>query len=170
MDDGALAGPGLFDESMDSGLPPSLEPAKGGQHPEVERLRSPKPIRESGGDEPSAPSRPSKKTRFSEPAPASGYIKTRGCPACETGMNAPGIRHSAACRRVNQPVVAAPESCHHAGSCNLRAARNGVEHALSNLRQSTCSARLKRPRSGTDPLPNSQVIQKGMRTFSQNTT
>ena len=27
------------------------------------------------------------------------YIFTPGCPSCETGMNAPGIRHSAACKR-----------------------------------------------------------------------
>ena len=27
------------------------------------------------------------------------YLFTPGCPSCETGMNAPGIRHSAACKR-----------------------------------------------------------------------
>ena len=47
-------------------------------------------------------------TGTSEPsAPSRGYIKTRHCPACESGMNAPGIRHSATCRRVNQPVQVA---------------------------------------------------------------
>ena len=34
---------------------------------------------------------------------SSSYVKTRGCPACESGMNAPGIRHTAKCRRVNMP-------------------------------------------------------------------
>ena len=33
------------------------------------------------------------------------YSKTPGCPSCDTGMNAPGIRHSAKCRRINQPVA-----------------------------------------------------------------
>ena len=33
------------------------------------------------------------------------YTKTPGCPSCDTGMNAPGIRHSAKCKRINQPVV-----------------------------------------------------------------
>ena len=27
------------------------------------------------------------------------YLFTPGCPSCETGMNAPGMRHSAACKR-----------------------------------------------------------------------
>ena len=33
------------------------------------------------------------------------FVKTRHCKACETGMVAPGIRHSAQCRRNNDPVV-----------------------------------------------------------------
>ena len=33
------------------------------------------------------------------------YTKTPGCPSCDTGMDAPGIRHSAKCKRINQPVV-----------------------------------------------------------------
>ncbi|CAE7200879.1 unnamed protein product [Symbiodinium sp. CCMP2592] len=37
----------------------------------------------------------------SEAAP-SGRVFTRGCPACESGMNAPGIRHNADCKRRNQ--------------------------------------------------------------------
>ena len=78
------------------------EPAKGGQHPEVEkRMLHRAPVEE--GTLESGTSRPVKKVRFSENPGTSGYIKTRECPACETGMNAPGIRHSAACRRVNQP-------------------------------------------------------------------
>ena len=32
----------------------------------------------------------------------SGRLFTRGCPSCETGMNSPGIRHNAECRRRNQ--------------------------------------------------------------------
>ena len=32
------------------------------------------------------------------------YVKTRHCPACESGMVAPGIRHSAQCERNNDPV------------------------------------------------------------------
>ena len=32
----------------------------------------------------------------------SSRLFTRGCPSCETGMNAPGIRHNAECRRRNQ--------------------------------------------------------------------
>ena len=32
------------------------------------------------------------------------FVKTRHCPACETGMVAPGIRHSAQCRRNNDPI------------------------------------------------------------------
>ena len=31
-----------------------------------------------------------------------GRIFTRGCPACESGMVAPGIRHNADCKRRNQ--------------------------------------------------------------------
>ncbi|CAE7635150.1 unnamed protein product [Symbiodinium sp. CCMP2592] len=37
----------------------------------------------------------------SEAAP-SGRVFTHGCPACESGMNAPGIRHNADCKRRNQ--------------------------------------------------------------------
>ena len=33
------------------------------------------------------------------------YSKTPGWPSCDTGMNAPGIRHSVKCRRINQPVA-----------------------------------------------------------------
>ena len=36
--------------------------------------------------------------------PLVGRIFTRGCPACESGMEAPGIRHSAKCRRTNMPM------------------------------------------------------------------
>ena len=36
--------------------------------------------------------------------PVLGRIFTRGCPACESGMEAPGIRHSAKCRRTNMPM------------------------------------------------------------------
>ena len=32
----------------------------------------------------------------------SGRLFTRGCPSCETGVNAPGIRHNAECKRRNQ--------------------------------------------------------------------
>ena len=35
-------------------------------------------------------------------ARSSGRLFTRGCPSCETGMNAPGIRHNAECKRRNQ--------------------------------------------------------------------
>ncbi len=50
------------------------------------------------------------------------YIFTRGCPSCESGMNVPGIRHSARCRRINQampenkvdnPVVGAAGDSQH---------------------------------------------------------
>ena len=94
----------------EGGFPPMLEPARGGQHPSLESQRK-KPTR-SGEEE----KRLTKRLRFSdapmteasEPsAPSRGYIKTRHCPACESGMNAPGIRHSATCRRVNQPVQVA---------------------------------------------------------------
>ena len=87
-----------------------LEPARGGQHPSLESQRK-KPTR-SGEEE----KRSTKRLRFSDTpmieesapsAPSQGYIKTRHCPACESGMNAPGIRHSATCRRVNQPVQVA---------------------------------------------------------------
>ena len=46
------------------------------------------------------------------------YVFTPGCPSCETGMNAPGIRHSAACKRrqgvestipVEEPPVFQPQ-------------------------------------------------------------
>ena len=33
------------------------------------------------------------------------YVKTRHCKACESGKVAPGIRHSAQCKRNNDPVV-----------------------------------------------------------------
>ena len=100
--------PGGGGDELNFDLPPTLEPAKGGQHPEVERMKQ----RKSPGEdsEPSS-NRAAKKVRFSDPPSAvpSGYIKTRGCPACESGMNAPGIRHSAVCRRTNQPVVVQQE-------------------------------------------------------------
>ena len=100
--------PGGDGDELNFDLPPTLEPAKGGQHPEVERMKQ----RKSPGED-SEPSngRATKKVRFSDPpsAVAGGYIKTRGCPACESGMNAPGIRHSAVCRRTNQPVVVQQE-------------------------------------------------------------
>ena len=34
---------------------------------------------------------------------------TRGCPSCETGMNAPGIRHNKACRRAQAEAQSGPE-------------------------------------------------------------
>ena len=33
-----------------------------------------------------------------------GRVFTRHCPACESGMEAPEIRHNARCRRANEPV------------------------------------------------------------------
>jgi hypothetical protein len=48
-------------------------------------VTSPEPKRESTGTEPEPPA---KKVRY-----------TRGCPACESGMNAPGMRHSASCKK-----------------------------------------------------------------------
>ena len=95
--------PGFDDD--DGGLPPMLEPARGGQHPEVEaRVRGQKVEREKSHDD-----RNPKKLRVEDGRSESrpGYIRTRHCPACESGMVAPGIRHSATCRRVNQPVVVA---------------------------------------------------------------
>ena len=77
---------------------------------------------------------PTKKVRFSEnenepnvtenPVPPSpvtpgqatdssdvgGRVFTRHCPACETGMEAPGIRHNARCRRANSPMQVADDS------------------------------------------------------------
>ena len=46
-----------------------------------------------------------------------GYVFTRNCPSCESGMNAPGIRHSKACRLRNklwheQVQVAEPLQTH----------------------------------------------------------
>ena len=54
--------------------------------------------------------RPSAENVSSEKLPAmdssvarpSGRLFTRGCPSFETGVNAPGIRHNAECRRRNQ--------------------------------------------------------------------
>ena len=101
-------GDGGADLDLDFDLPPTLEPAKGGQHPEVERMKQ---RRSPGEDSEPSSRRAAKKVRFSStPSPApGGYIKTRGCPACESGMNVPGIRHSAVCRRTNQPVVVPQE-------------------------------------------------------------
>ena len=98
--------PGFHDG--DGGLPPMLEPARGGQHPEVEaRIRGQKAERAESHED-----RNPKKLKVGDGKSESqhGYIKTRHCPACESGMVAPGIRHSAACRRVNQPVIANPRS------------------------------------------------------------
>ena len=77
---------------------------------------------------------PTKKVRFSEnenepnatesPVPPSpvtpeqtaessdvgGRVYTRHCPACETGMEAPGIRHNARCRRANSPMQVPDDS------------------------------------------------------------
>ena len=35
-------------------------------------------------------------------------VFTRGCPSCETGMNAPGIRHNATCRRAQAAAESSP--------------------------------------------------------------
>ena len=38
-----------------------------------------------------------------------GFVFTPGCPSCESGMNAPGIRHSAKCKRNQEPEIEKPE-------------------------------------------------------------
>lgn len=40
----------------------------------------------------------------SDPVNVGGRIFTRHCPACESGMEAPGIRHNARCRRANEAM------------------------------------------------------------------
>jgi hypothetical protein len=45
-------------------------------------------------------SSPEKRVEITAPEPPSKRVRyTRGCPACESGMEAPGIRHNAACKR-----------------------------------------------------------------------
>ena len=51
-------------------------------------------------DSPTGSSSPSARPEGGVP-----YVKTRHCKACESGMVAPGIRHSAQCKRNNDPVV-----------------------------------------------------------------
>ena len=40
----------------------------------------------------------------SGPVDGGDRVFTRHCPACESGMEAPGIRHNARCRRANEPM------------------------------------------------------------------
>jgi hypothetical protein len=57
--------------------------------------------------------------------PAKRVRYTRACPACESGMDAPGIRQNAACRRAFErgsspsvepvPMPQDPEQCFHGG-------------------------------------------------------
>ena len=42
------------------------------------------------------------------PEPPVKRIKTRHCPACETGMNVPGIRHTKECVKRNKSLVEEP--------------------------------------------------------------
>ena len=45
-----------------------------------------------------------------ESSDVGGRVFTRHCPACETGMEAPGIRHNARCRRANSPMQVVDDS------------------------------------------------------------
>ena len=95
----------------DNGLPPVLEPPKSVRNPlldaQVEfgnRKRD-----ETGNDtvethETGREFKRLKKASDQVETPVVGRIFTRGCPACESGMEAPGIRHSAKCRRINMPM------------------------------------------------------------------
>ena len=93
-----------------SDLPMPLEPPKsvrnpliedpfsGGNVSDGEAKSSMKRTHESVGSD-------SKKVRFDEASePATKFVKVTGCPSCDSGMNAPGIRHSAKCKRINNPV------------------------------------------------------------------
>ena len=70
-----------------SNVSPGPEPAK-------KRLKS-QPV---SGDTPSSP----KYTPSSPEFLGSGPPSTPGCPSCQTGMNAPGCRHSAKCQRAHE--------------------------------------------------------------------
>ena len=74
-----------MDESTD--VYPGPEPAK-------KKLRF-QPV---SGDTPSSPMYTPSSPEFL----SSGPPPTPGCPSCQTGMNAPGCRHSAKCRRAHE--------------------------------------------------------------------
>ena len=95
----------------DDGLPPVLEPPKSVRNPLLDaqvdvgsRKRD-----ETGNEtidthETGREFKRLKKASDHVETPVVGRIFTRGCPACESGMVAPGIRHSAKCRRINMPM------------------------------------------------------------------
>ena len=93
-----------------SDLPMPLEPPKSVRNPLVEDPFSKGNV--SDGDVKSSMKRThesvgadSKRVRFEETSePAAKFVKVAGCPSCDSGMNAPGIRHSAKCKRVNNPI------------------------------------------------------------------
>ena len=101
-------GPPDRDDDM---LPPVLEPPKSVRNPLLDaqvdvgsRKRD-----ETGNDtvethETGREFKRLKKASDQVETPVGGRIFTRGCPACESGMVAPGIRHSAKCRRINMPM------------------------------------------------------------------
>ena len=112
----AIAEPSKSDRPPDSDrfqgdLPMPLEPPKSVRNPRLEMGFE--DLKETYGQskrtELSSPEgQENKKARVSfEPKfdLKRSYSKTPGCPSCDTGMNAPGIRHSAKCRRINQPVA-----------------------------------------------------------------
>ena len=98
-------------------LPVPLEPPKSVRNPRVQfddedfrQFEKQFDLKRSDSDEAKAPAQ--KKGRLDDREKLSlkrSYSKTPGCPSCDTGMVAPGIRHSAKCRRINQPV-AVPET------------------------------------------------------------
>ena len=95
----------------DDGLPPVLEPPKSVRNPLLDAQVDvgSKKRDETGKEtvdthETGREFKRLKKASDHVETPVVGRIFTRGCPACESGMVAPGIRHSAKCRRINMPM------------------------------------------------------------------
>lgn len=104
---------GIVGDEPQDDLPVPLEPPKSVRNPRVQfddedlrQFEKQFDLKRPDLDDTKTPAQ--KKARFDDGEKLSlkrSYSKTPGCPSCDTGMVAPGIRHSAKCRRINQPVV-----------------------------------------------------------------
>ena len=115
LDSGEVPGSGSGQGSPDPGIveypdgapPDVVREMKGPETHEFEFKRG--SVKRSQTDVPTVSNRPMTMRRhgpINQPTPVGspgndveGFGKTEGCPACQSGMNAPGIRHSAKCKK-----------------------------------------------------------------------
>ena len=115
LDSGEVPGSGSGQGSPDPGIveypdgapPDVVREMKGPETHEFEFKRG--SVKRSQTDVPTVSNRPMTMRRhgpINQPAPVGspgndveGFGKTEGCPACQSGMNAPGIRRSAKCKK-----------------------------------------------------------------------